>query len=88
MFARHLAMYLAVVEGGLSRTECGRLFNRDRRSVAYAVALVEQRRDDDPDLDKILERLAPRLHSALATHVTQQLCTRPHDLRTQPDFTT
>lgn len=64
--ARHVAMYLAAVEGGLSLSACARLFDRDRRGVAYAVAGIEQRRDDDSVLDRLLDHLAGRLHHSLA----------------------
>jgi chromosomal replication initiation ATPase DnaA len=69
-FARQVAMYLAHVGGGLCLSEVGRLFARDRTTVAHACALVEDRRDD-PDFDRCLsflelalisgsERCAPR----------------------------
>jgi chromosomal replication initiation ATPase DnaA len=73
IFARHVAMYLAVVDSGLSHAECGRLFDRDRRSVAYAVARIEQARDDDPDLDTALDVLARRMLCALTTHASHLL---------------
>ncbi len=44
--ARQLAMYLAHVVGGLSLSEVGRLFGRDRTTVAHACQVVEDRRDD------------------------------------------
>jgi hypothetical protein len=44
-FARQVAMYLAHVGLGLSLGEVARLFARDRRTVAHACALVEDRRD-------------------------------------------
>jgi chromosomal replication initiation ATPase DnaA len=46
-------MYLAHVAGGLSMREVGRLFSRDRTTVAHACALVEDRRDD-PQFDRAL----------------------------------
>jgi chromosomal replication initiation ATPase DnaA len=49
-------MYLAHVVCGLSLTEVGTLFARDRTTVAHACSLVEDRRDD-PELDGRLERL-------------------------------
>ena len=55
-FARQVAMYLAHVVCGLSMTEVGALFSRDRTTVAHACEVVEDRRDD-PDLDGCLERL-------------------------------
>lgn len=55
-FARQVAMYLTHVVCGLSMTEVGALFARDRTTVAHACEVVEDRRDD-PDLDKRVERL-------------------------------
>lgn len=45
--ARQVAMYLAHVGCGLSFTEIGDLFGRDRTTVAHACSVVEQRRDDE-----------------------------------------
>ncbi|MDX2288572.1 MAG: helix-turn-helix domain-containing protein [Hyphomicrobiaceae bacterium] len=55
-FARQVAMYLAHVACGMSLTEVGRIFERDRTTVAYACGLVEDRRDD-PLIDRTLELL-------------------------------
>ncbi len=55
-FARQVAMYLAHVVCGLSLTEIGTLFHRDRTTVAHACSVVEDRRDD-PDLDAQIEHL-------------------------------
>ena len=44
--ARQSAMYLAHVACGLTKTEVGRLFTRDRTTVHHACRVVEQRRDD------------------------------------------
>ncbi len=55
-FARQVAMYLAHVVCGLSLTEVGALFARDRTTVAHACGVVEDRRDD-PELDGRLEHL-------------------------------
>lgn len=55
-FARQVAMYLAHVVCGLSLTEVGALFARDRTTVAHACEVVEDRRDD-PELDGRLEHL-------------------------------
>lgn len=54
-FARQVAMYVAHVEVGLSLSDTGRLFGRDRTTAAHACRLVEDRRDD------------PRLDAALST---------------------
>lgn len=53
VFSRQIAMYLAHIIGGLSLSEVGRLFARDRTTVAHACALIEDRRDD-PLLDRSL----------------------------------
>jgi len=55
-FARQVAMYLAHVVCGLSLTEVGTLFARDRTTAAHACSVVEDRHDD-PDLDGRLEHL-------------------------------
>lgn len=55
-FARQVAMYLAHVAYGLTLTEVGNLFTRDRTTVAHACGLVEDRRDD-PLFDSALEHL-------------------------------
>ena len=65
-FARQVAMYLVHVGCGLSLTETGRLFERDRTTVAHACGVVEDRRDDralDQALDW-LERAARHLAAA------------------------
>lgn len=45
-FARQISMYLAHVVCGLTLTEVGRVFGRDRTTVAHACGVVEDRRDD------------------------------------------
>jgi chromosomal replication initiation ATPase DnaA len=55
-FARQVAMYLTHVVCGMSMTEVGALFSRDRTTVAHACEVVEYRRDD-PELDSRVERL-------------------------------
>ena len=55
-FARQSAMYLAHVAFGLSYTEIGRGFRRDRTTAAYACRLVEDWRDD-PAVDSVLASL-------------------------------
>jgi hypothetical protein len=54
--ARQVAMYLAHVCCGLSFTDVGLLFGRDRTTVAHACGVIEDRRDD-PTFDRILELL-------------------------------
>jgi hypothetical protein len=55
-FARQSAMYLAHVAFGLTYTEIGRGFRRDRTTAAYACRLVEDWRDD-PAVDAVLSSL-------------------------------
>ncbi len=55
-FARQVAMYLAHVVCGLSLTEVGTLFARDRTTAAHACRVIEDQRDD-PELDGRLEHL-------------------------------
>ncbi|MBI1385726.1 MAG: chromosomal replication initiator DnaA [Rhizobiales bacterium] len=55
-FARQVAMYLAHVTCGLTLTEVGRLFDRDRTTVAHACRLIELRRDEAP-FDQALDVL-------------------------------
>ena len=52
--ARQVAMYVAHVACGLSLTEVGQIFARDRTTVAHACAVIEDRRDD-PVFDRALE---------------------------------
>jgi chromosomal replication initiation ATPase DnaA len=55
-FARQSAMYLAHVAFGLSYSEVGHAFGRDRTTAAYACRLIEERRDD-PAVDAVLGSL-------------------------------
>lgn len=77
-FARQVAMYFAHVSGGLDYTEVGRLFGRDRSTVAHACALVEWRRDDHGlDLTLMhLERIIRQV-CGLMTPKPQPLPIRP-----------
>jgi chromosomal replication initiation ATPase DnaA len=68
-FARQVAMYLTHVGAGLPQTEVGRLFARDRTTVAHACAVVEERRDD-PVFDRSLEVLETVLSHARADGMT------------------
>ena len=61
-------MYLAHVGLGLSYTDAGRLFGRDRTTVAHACRLVEERREDprfDASLDYLEQTLRARLFGTL-----------------------
>jgi chromosomal replication initiation ATPase DnaA len=55
-FARQTAMYLAHVHFGISLSQVGRTFGRDRTTVAHACARVEDRRDD-PRFEHMLRYL-------------------------------
>jgi len=55
-FARQIAMYLTHVCCGISLTGVGRLYHRDRITVAHACSVVEDRRDD-PKFDRIVNIL-------------------------------
>jgi chromosomal replication initiation ATPase DnaA len=55
-FARQVAMYLTHVVLGLSLTQVGSSFARDRTTVAHACAMIEDMRDD-PVLDARLDHL-------------------------------
>lgn len=70
--ARQVAMYLGHVACQLSLTDVGRMFCRDRTTVAHACAVIEDARDD-PSFDRALDLLesavpvlASRANSTLA----------------------
>ena len=44
--ARHMAMYLTHVSFGISFTEIGRFFGRDRTTVSHACQRIEDERED------------------------------------------
>lgn len=58
--ARQLAMYLAHVMLGESLTSVGLAFGRDRTTVSYACALIEDLRDD-PRFDAEVSALEQQL---------------------------
>ncbi|HWU16043.1 MAG TPA: helix-turn-helix domain-containing protein [Devosia sp.] len=58
--ARQLAMYLAHVMLGRSLSEVGHAFGRDRTTVSYACALIEDLRED-PDFDAFVTRLEQKI---------------------------
>lgn len=61
--ARHLAMYLSYVVLGRTLAEIGGEFGRDRTTVSYACAHIEDMRDD-PAFDAEVSRLESWLESA------------------------
>lgn len=56
VLARQTAMYLAHVACGLTMTQVGELFRRDRTTVAHGCGAVEDLRDD-PVMDRALSIL-------------------------------
>lgn len=63
---RQIAMYVCHVALGLSQSEIGLAFGRDRTTVGHACAVVEDRRDD-PAFDEFVaavERLAVSVFGA------------------------
>lgn len=54
--ARQVAMYTCHVSCGRTLTDVGRIFSRDRTTVAHACSLIEDRRDD-PLFDYVVELL-------------------------------
>jgi chromosomal replication initiation ATPase DnaA len=52
--ARQLAMYLSHVVLGRTLAEIGEVFGRDRTTVSYACALIEDMRDDPQFDDEVL----------------------------------
>lgn len=63
-------MYLAHTGAGISLSEVGRIFTRDRTTVAHACAVVEDMRDD-PDFDRCLAFLEMALISAASRGAEQ-----------------
>ncbi|WP_350333359.1 helix-turn-helix domain-containing protein [Coralliovum pocilloporae] len=59
-FGRQVAMYLSHVSLGLSLTDVGREFTRDRTTVAHACRTVEDQRDD-PRTEAVLSCLEATL---------------------------
>lgn len=64
--ARHVALYVAHVTLGVPRGAVAAHFGRDRTSIAYACARMEQRREA-PDFDRALSAL-----EACAAHAIAQ----------------
>lgn len=61
--ARQSAIYLARMVFGMTLSDAGGLFNRDRTTAAHACRLVEDRRDD-PLFDRLLADLEEDLRTA------------------------
>ena len=79
--ARQVAMYIAHIGYGLTLTEAGMVFERDRTTVAHACAVVEMRRDDREFdegvvlLEQIIRAISgtARPHAAVAPPASQRL---------------
>lgn len=54
--ARQVAVYIAHIALGLSYTEAGRLFGRDRTTAAHACRRVEEQRESER-IDQFVDRL-------------------------------
>jgi chromosomal replication initiation ATPase DnaA len=65
-------MYLAHVAFGLSLTEAGQLFGRDRSTAAHACRLMESRRDD-PRMDTLLVRLEHACATPTSAHAANEV---------------
>lgn len=73
--ARQVAMYLAHVVFGLSLTQVGLVFGRDRTTVAHACSVIEDRRDD-ACFDRALDLLAQSIPALLTPRAVPE--TRQH----------
>lgn len=73
--ARQVAMYLAHVACGMSLTDVGRIFSRDRTTVAHACGVVEDGRDDLV-FDRVLELLEQIVTARLAAYREGWGCNR------------
>jgi chromosomal replication initiation ATPase DnaA len=81
--ARQSAMYLAHVAFGLSYSEVGQAFGRDRTTAAHACRLIEQRREEAA-LDALLgslESACARIRCRLSAPVC---CRGPFSAQVQP----
>jgi chromosomal replication initiation ATPase DnaA len=71
--ARQTAMYLAHVAFGLSFTEVGQFFGRDRTTAAHACRRVEDRRDD-PVVNALVVRLENACVAPARGRVANEAC--------------
>jgi len=63
-FNRQVAMYLAKHVGGWTTTRIGRFYNgRDHSTVCHSIRRVESMRDDNPELDALLNGLSNELRN-------------------------
>ena len=63
--ARFIAAYLVNVTFGISLTETGRVFGRDRCTIRHGARLVEDQRDD-PAFDAVITALEAAAQAAMA----------------------
>ncbi|HEV7344824.1 MAG TPA: helix-turn-helix domain-containing protein [Devosia sp.] len=68
--ARQLAMYLSHVVLGHTLLDIGKQFGRDRTTVSYACALIEDMRDD-PRFDAEVTLLEQRIDEEATRHAAQ-----------------
>lgn len=71
--ARQVAMYLAHVACGLSKTEAGQLFGRDRSTVHHACVVIEERRDDE-GFNRALDHLERIIRIVVGPVVPEATC--------------
>lgn len=64
--ARQVAMYLGHVACGLSLTAVGRVFDRDRSTVAHACKRIEDRREDS-DFDAAIQMMESSVRTIVGT---------------------
>ncbi len=62
--ARQVAMYLCHVVSGMTLTDIGRRFGRDRTTAAHACRLIEDRRDN-PEFDRLITMLEEAVQGGL-----------------------
>ena len=67
--ARQIAMYLSHVVLGRTLADIGEVFGRDRTTVSYACALIEDMRDD-PQFDDEVSGLEQQIEAGLAAKAT------------------
>ena len=74
--ARQVAMYLAHTSCRLSLSDVGRVFDRDRTTVAHACIVIEDRRDEEV-FDRAVELLEWVVPSLLEPHALRARLTVP-----------
>lgn len=70
-WARQLAVYLTMTEGDVNATAMSTASGLDKKTVRHAVAKVENRRDDEPGLDELIETLAAELRRRLDAELSE-----------------